>query len=365
VSQTEHEPTTTSTDAGAPQISPRPPALRRRARDAWGDLRGSAYLQVVTIFGALIVLWIILAFTAEFFLTERNVLNILLQSAVVGILAAAITLVLIGGEIDVSVSSVQALAGTLAAVLIIDHGLSVFPGMLLVLCMGLGAGLISGYLTTFATIPSFITTLAMLGIAQGLAFVITSGRTIGGFPDSYLVLGQDDIGPIPVPVVIAGVVYLVLHLLLTQTRFGVELYAVGGSRRAANRAGIRVTRIIMITFLLSGLLSALAGIVLSARVNSGSGTVGATSLLLDAIAAVVIGGTSLEGGAGTMLGTLGGVLIISTIRNGLVLLHVDPFWQQVAVGVIIVLAVMVDQIFKGKLRLRDLVRGRPGGVDDE
>jgi ribose transport system permease protein len=362
---TQHESTTTtSPDAGAPPIPAAPPASRRRLRDAWEEARGSAYLQVVTIFAALIVLWVILSLTAEFFLTERNILNIFLQSAVLGILAAAITLVLIGGEIDVSVSSVQALCGTLAAVLIIEHGMALVPGMLLVVCVGLGAGLVSGYLTTFATIPSFITTLAMLGVAQGLAFVITSGRTIGGFPEAYLMFGQDEIGPIPVPVVIAGVVFLVLHLLLTQTRFGVELYAVGGSRRAASRAGIRVTRVIMITFLISGLLSAIAGMVLSARVNSGSGTVGATSLLLDAIAAVVIGGTSLEGGAGTMLGTLGGVLIISTIRNGLVLLHVDPFWQQVAVGAIIVLAVMVDQIFKGKLRLRDLVRGRPGGVDE-
>jgi ribose transport system permease protein len=356
---------TTSADTGAHADSARRPALRERMPDGWERARGSAYLQVVTIFGALVLLWVVLSFSAPFFLTERNILNIFLQSAVVGILAAAFTLVLIGGEIDVSVSSVQALAGTLAAVLVIEHGIPVLPGMLLVIGMGLLAGLINGYLTAFATIPSFITTLAMLGVAQGLAFVITSGRTIGGFPDPYLMLGQDKLGPIPVPVVIAGVVYLVLHLLLTQTRFGVELYAVGGSRRAASRMGIRVTRIIVVTFIISGILSAIAGMVLSARVNSGSGTVGATSLLLDAIAAVVIGGTSLEGGAGTMLGTLGGVLIISTIRNGLILLHVDPFWQQVAVGVIIVLAVMVDQLFKGKLRLRDLVRGRPSGMDEE
>ncbi|MEA2365211.1 MAG: ribose transport system permease protein [Thermoleophilaceae bacterium] len=351
-------------DAGA-RASLARPALRGRVQDAWHRWRGSPYLQVVTIFGALVVLWVVLSLTAPFFLTERNILNIFLQSAVVGILAAAFTLVLIGGEIDVSISSVQALAGTLAAVLVIEHGIPLVPGMLLVLGMGALAGLINGYLTAFATIPSFITTLAMLGVAQGLAFVITSGRTIGGFPDAYLALGQNEIGPVPVPVVIAAVVFLVLHLLLTQTRFGVELYAVGGSRRAASRVGIRVTRIIVVTFVIAGILSAIAGIVLSARVNSGSGTVGATSILLDAIAAVVIGGTSLEGGAGTMLGTLGGVLIISTIRNGLILLHVDPFWQQVAVGVIIVLAVLVDQVFKGKLRLRDLVRGRPSGLDED
>lgn len=313
-----------------------------------------AYLQVGSVFLALAVLWVALSLSTPYFLTTQNVLNILLQSAVVGILAAGFTIVLIGGEIDLSIASVQALAGTIAAVLIIQEGLSISVAIPLVILVGVAAGLVNGYFTVFARIPSFIVTLAMLGIAQGIAFVLTSGRTIGGFPDAYHVLGRGDIAGVPIPVICFIGVYVVLHLLLTQTRYGVELYAVGGARRAADLVGLRTGRIVVTSFVISGLLAAFAGLVLSSRLNAGHGGFGATELL-DAVAAVVIGGTSLYGGAGTVIGTFGGVLIISTIRNGLILLGVDPFWQQVVVGVIILLAVMVDQMIKGHLRPRDLV----------
>jgi ribose/xylose/arabinose/galactoside ABC-type transport system permease subunit len=314
------------------------------------------FLRTGSIFIALGLLWTVLAFKSEYFLTEQNLLNILLQSSTVGILAAGVTLVLIAGEIDISVASVQALAATVAATVIITRGGSVVLGIAAGILVAVLAGAVNGYMTIYARIPSFIVTLAMLGIAQGAAFLVTSGQAIGEFPHAYSVLGQGKVGPVPVPVIIAGIVYLTLHLLLSQTPFGVNVYAVGGSRNASRLVGLRIERTIMTVFVISGALAGLSGIILSARLDAAHGSFGASDLL-DAVAAVVIGGTSLFGGSGNVVGTLGGVIIIGTIRNGLVLLNVEAFWTQVVVGVVILVAVMLDQLFKGELAFRDLVPG--------
>jgi ribose transport system permease protein len=218
------------------------------------------------------------------------------------------------------------------------------------------AGAVNGYFTVFGRIPSFIVTLAMLGIAQGAAFLMTSGQAIGEFPHSYEVIGQGKVGPVPVPVIIAGALYLFFHLLLSQTRFGMDVYAVGGSRNASRLVGLRIERTIVSVFLISGALAGISGIILSSRLDAAHGSFGASDML-DAVAAVVIGGTSLFGGSGNVIGTLGGVIIISTIRNGLVLLNVEAFWTQVVVGAVILIAVMLDQVLKGDLRARDLVPG--------
>lgn len=307
-----------------------------------------------SIFIGIGILWTILAFASPYFFTQQNLLNILLQSSTVGILAAGVTLVLIAGEIDISVASVQALSATVAATVIITHGGPVVLGMATGILVAVLCGIVNGYATIYARIPSFIATLAMLGIAQGAAFLITGGQSIGEFPHAYTVIGQGKVGPVPVPVIIAGSVYLVLHLLLSQTPFGVNVYAIGGSRNASRLVGLRVDRTIMTVFVICGGLAGLSGLILSARLDAAHGSFGASDLL-DAIAAVVIGGTSLFGGSGSVVGTLGGVIIISTIRNGLVLLNVEAFWTQVVVGVVILVAVMLDQVFKGELTFRDLV----------
>lgn len=314
------------------------------------------FLRTGSIFIALGLLWTVLAFKSEYFLTEQNLLNILLQSSTVGILAAGVTLVLIAGEIDISVASVQALAATVAATVIITRGGSVAFGIAAGIVVAIVAGAVNGYMTIYARVPSFIVTLATLGIAQGAAFLVTSGQAIGEFPHAYSVLGQGKVGPVPVPVIIAGIVYLALHLLLSQTPFGVNVYAVGGSRNASRLVGLRIERTIMTVFVISGALAGLSGIILSARLDAAHGSFGASDLL-DAVAAVVIGGTSLFGGSGSVIGTLGGVIIIGTIRNGLVLLNVEAFWTQVVVGVVILVAVMLDQLLKGELAFHDLVPG--------
>lgn len=314
------------------------------------------YLRLGGIFVALFAIGLVLTFASPFFLTSQNILNILLQAATISIIAAGLTLVLIAAEIDLSIAALQAFTGSIAAIVIILHEVPVVFGIAVALAAGLLAGVVNGYATVFWKIPSFVVTLAMLGIAQGAALVMTSGRPISGFPDAYSIIGQGKVGPIPVPVIIAAGVYIVLHLVLTRTRFGIELFAVGGGRAAASLAGIRTGRVIITVFLISGFLAGLAGVILSSRLDTGTGNLGVGDLL-DAVAAVVIGGTSLMGGIGSVIGTLGGVLIITTIRNGLVLLNVQAFWQQIAVGAIIIGAVLIDQVAKGQLGPRDILPG--------
>jgi len=315
------------------------------------------YLRTGSIFIALLVIGVVLSFASPYFLTTNNLLNILLQAATISIIAAGFTVVLIAGEIDLSIGSAIGLTASVIAVAIIQQGMPVSAGIGIALLVGLLLGMFNGYLTVFFKIPSFVVTLATLGIAHGGGLLLTAGRPVFGFPDSYHVIGQGLIGPIPVPILIAAAVYLVLHFLLTRTSFGIQLYATGGNREAANLAGVRVPRILITAFVICGLCGALAGIVLSSRLDSGHGNFGATNLL-DAVAAVVVGGASLFGGAGSVIGTLAGVLIIATIRNGLILLNVQAFWQEIAVGVIIIIAVVINQTVRAEFSLPRIFQKR-------
>jgi ribose/xylose/arabinose/galactoside ABC-type transport system permease subunit len=329
-------------------LTPEVPA--RRSMKLVGD-----FLRMSSVYVALIVIGFFLSLASPYFLTQGNLLNVMLQAATVSIIAAGLTVVLITGEIDLSVGSLIGMTGSVAAVLIIKLDCPVWLGIAAALVAGLAAGLLNGLATVAFQIPSFVVTLAMLGIARGAGLLLTNGRPVSGFPDDYSFIGQGRIGVIAVPVIIALVVYAVIHLMLTRTKLGIEVYATGGGRRAAEMAGIRVNRVIIKTFVISGLCGAMAGIVLSSRLDAGNGDFGATNLL-DAVAAAVVGGTSLTGGGGSVIGTLGGILIISVIRNGLVLLNVQAFWQEVAVGVIIVLAVVINKIVRGELSWASLWR---------
>jgi ribose/xylose/arabinose/galactoside ABC-type transport system permease subunit len=223
---------------------------------------------------------------------------------------------------------------------------------------------ISALVSIVAKLPTFITTFAMMGIAQGIALLLTDGSPVSGFPDGYDFFGRARIGPVPVPVIIMGLVYAVLHIMLTRTRLGLKMFAIGGSRPAAVSAGISWERMVVAVLAISGLLAAITGVIVTSRLGAGSGTYGAENLL-PVVAGVMIGGVSLFGGRGNLIGTLGGVLIIVTIYNGLVLMNVNPFWQQVVVGVIILGAVLIDQWAKGRLSKGasdSLERQRIGGM---
>jgi ribose transport system permease protein len=293
----------------------------------------------------LLVICVVLSFASPYFLTTANILNILLDSATLAIIAGGLTITLICAEIDLSVGSVEALAGSVMAVLIASRGLPWGLALVIGLAVGGLAGYVSGFFATRYGLPSFVTSLAMLGIAQGMAFVVTGGVAVLGLPAGLEWIGQGKIGPLPTPVVIAAGVLVLLHLVLTRTILGVNIYAVGGNAEAAKLVGINVARVKLTVMILSAVLAAFAGIILAARLGAGAPNVGATDLI-DAVAAAVIGGTSLMGGSGNIPGTVVGVLLISTIRNGLVLLGVQSYWQLVAIGTLILAAVFLDHMLK-------------------
>ena len=324
---------------------------RAAARLAGRWPRVARHLRAGAIFLALSVLWIALGIGSPYFFTYNNILNILLQAAPISIIAAGFTVVLVSGEIDLSIGSAIGLTASVVALLIIREEMPLVAGIGLGMGIGLLIGLFNGCVTVYFAMPSFVVTLATLGIAQGAALVLTAGRPVSGFPDWYPFIGQGKLwNEIPMAIVIAACVFAVLFFVLRRTSFGVQLYAVGGNREAAKLAGVRVNRVLITAFVISGLCGGLAGIVLSSRLDAGHGNFGQSNLL-DAVAAVVVGGTSLMGGAGSVIGTLGGVLIIATIRNGLILMGVQTFWQQIAVGAIIIVAVAINQIAKGELPL--------------
>jgi ribose/xylose/arabinose/galactoside ABC-type transport system permease subunit len=259
------------------------------------------------------------------------------------------TIALIAAEIDLSVGSVVALIGSLVALLMVNYGLPWPLAVVIVLVVGAGIGGINAWFTTALGMPSFVATLAMLGIARGAALLLTNGQAIYGLPEGFNVIGQGYVWLVPVPVIIAVMVLAVLHFVLQRTKFGLNVYAVGGNVEAARLAGVDVRRTKSQVLVLSALMASLAALIVAARLDAGSGTVG-EELLLDAIAAVVIGGTSLLGGIGRISGTVLGVILIASIRNGLVLLNVSAFWQQVAIGALILLAVSFDHLAKGRAR---------------
>ena len=305
-------------------------------------------LQLVGIYLALAVMWIALSLLSPYFFTVENIRTILISASTLALLGAALTIVLIAGEIDLSIAAMQAFAGSIAAVLIIEAGVPWPIGMVLAVACGTAAGFISGLVSVVGRLPTFITTLAMLGIVQGTAFLLTNGQPVSGFPDGYQFIGTKWLGPIPYSIILSVVVYLVLHFVLARTVIGLRIFAVGGNRTAAERVGISWGRNTILVLALSGFLSSVAGILLTSRLNAGSGTYGANDLL-PVVAAVIIGGTSLTGGVGSLAGTFAGVLIVVTIGDGLTLLNVSQFWQQILVGVIIMASVLIDQATRGSL----------------
>jgi ribose/xylose/arabinose/galactoside ABC-type transport system permease subunit len=300
---------------------------------------------------ALLLICLIFSLKSPFFLTQRNLYNILLQASNVGIIAAGLTVVMIAGEIDLAIGSLQALGGAVAAVVIIKAGVPAALGVAIALLATMFAGLVSGFITSKLRVVSFISTLAMLGIAQGIAFLLTNGQAVAKFPLPFRAIGTGTLFGFPGAGLLAVAVFVALHLLLKQTRLGLHIYAVGGNLESAAMAGIKPGRIKLTVLMLSGLTAGIGGLILSARLDAGNGLFGAGDLL-GAVAAVVIGGTSLFGGSGSVAGTAVGVLIIATINNGMVLLNIPDFWQQIVIGCIIVASMVVDQLAKSSLRIQ-------------
>ncbi len=299
--------------------------------------------QFGTLIG-LIVLCIILWILTPHFFTVSNLLNVTQQTAINAIIAVGMTFVIITAGIDLSVGSIMAFSGVVLASAL-NAGLPIPLAIFIGLGVGLLCGLVNGLLITYGNLPPFISTLGMMSVARGAALLYTQGRPISGFTGDFRFLAVGEILGVPVPVIIMIIVYLIAHILLTRTKLGRYTYAIGGNEEATLLSGISVKLYKTIVYGLSGLLSGLAAIILTARLNSAQPIAG-IMYELDAIAATVIGGTSLLGGEGRIVGTLIGALIMGVLRNGLNLLGVSSFIQQTVIGAVIIIAVLVDMALK-------------------
>jgi ribose transport system permease protein len=295
-------------------------------------------------FAGLLALCVVLWAATPHFLTVSNLLNVLEQTSINAIVAVGMTYVIISGGIDLSVGSVLAVAG-IALALALEGGLPAPAAIGIALATGTVCGLANGVLITLGRLPPFIATLGMMSVARGAALMLAEGRPISGFSEGFRALATARVVMVPAPVLLTAVVYLVAHFVLVRTVFGRATYAIGGNEEAARLSGVHVQFHKTAVYGVAGLTSAVAAILLTARLNSAQPTAG-TMYELDAIAATVIGGTSLLGGEGTLVGALIGALIMGVLRNGLNLLNVSSFFQQVVIGAVIIGAVLIDMSLK-------------------
>ncbi len=311
--------------------------------------------QILQKYGIVFVLILMIAglsIAEPAFLSRANIFNVLTQSAIFGIMALGLTFVIISKGIDLSVGSILAMAGVVAASLgqSSEATAKYFPNLvqmpvivpiLAALAVGALAGAISGTLIAKTRIPAFIATLGMMTVARGMALIYSSGKPVSTLIPSLTAIGGKLFGVIPVPVIIYFIMIVISTILLNKTRFGKSVYAIGGNITAAEVSGVHVSRNLILIYAYSGLLAGLAAVVFAGRVGSVHPGA-ATGYELTAIAATTIGGTSHSGGIGTIWGAFVGALVLAVMRNGLTLLGVDAYWQQVTEGVIIVVAVIID-----------------------
>lgn len=291
----------------------------------------------------LIIIFIIMSVATPNFLTVNNLMNVARQISINAILAVGMTFIIITGGIDLSVGAVIALVGTFWATTVVNYNLPIVVGIILALIIGGALGALKGGIIATQKLPPFIVTLAMLTIISGFSFVFTGGRPISVNTDAFKMIGRGYIGPIPIPVIIMIIVVIAGHFILKRTDFGRHVHAVGGNEEAARLCGIKVTKVLVKVYALAGVLTALAGIILSSRLASGSPTVG-DGAELDAIAAVVLGGTNMMGGSGSIIGTCIGVGIIGILGNGLNLLNVSSYNQMIIKGLVMLFAIWINNV---------------------
>ncbi len=279
--------------------------------------------------------------TRSTFLTPKNMFNILRQNASNLFLATGMTMVIILGGIDLSVGSVIALSGVVAAGAVVNFGLPEAVGFAAAILVGALVGLFNGFIICKTDIPPFIVTLASMNITKGIALVLTGGAPIRCMTDAFKFPGAGYVGPVPTPVILMVVIFIIAALIINKTQLGRHIYAVGGNVQAAKFSGISVQKVKFIVYAYTGVMAGIAGVVIASRLYSGQPTAG-DGAEMDAIASVVVGGTSMSGGSGRIGGTLIGVLIIGVLNNGLNLMGVDSNFQYIVKGLVILLAVYVD-----------------------
>lgn len=302
-------------------------------------------LRRFSVFFIFLLICLFFATVSERFLTMANLLNVALQTSIIAIVALGMTFTILTAGIDLSVGSLMALCGALAAGLAVRQELGTYGGIGLALLVGMSLGLVNGLLIIRGGMPPFVATLAMLAVARGLTLVYTDGRPIAGLDSNFTFWGTGDLLETPVPVIVLAVLAVIAFVVLRYTRYGLYVYATGGNEETTRLAGVSPNRIKLSVYVISGFTAALGGVLLTARLWSAQPNA-AVGSELDAIAAPVLGGVSLFGGVGSVGGTLVGAFIIGVLSNGLNLMGVPSFYQQVIKGVVLILAVMLDLMTK-------------------
>lgn len=301
--------------------------------------------QQLIALACLVAVVIVLSFMSEYFFTANNLFNIGKQASINLIIGLGMTMVIISAGIDLSVGSLLALTISIMAVLNVVYGINIVVAGTLAVAATVFAGMINGLVIQYGKVPAFITTLGMMGVARGVVLLISRGNPSMSFPEEFLWIADGLVLGIPFPIFLSIVIAVLVSLLLKYTRLGRSIYAIGGNEEAARLSGINIAFVRIATYTLSGLCCALGGIIYAARVGAAPPSAG-IGYELNAIAAVIIGGTALNGGQGKVLGTVIGALLMAVIANGLNIIEVDPYWQSIVIGAIIVIAVMFSNLRK-------------------
>ena len=302
----------------------------------------SRILRSYGIVIAFLIICAVMTILSPVFLTVTNIRNVVRQSSIFGVMAIGMTFVILTGGIDLSVGSVLAIAGAIAAGML-KGGAGMLPVVALALVIGIGCGLANGLIITIGRIAPFVVTLGMMSIARSLTLIYTKGYPISGFSGPFRFIGGGDIASIPFPIIVFALTVVIAWLILTQTRLGRYTYAIGGNEETVKLSGINSNRYKVIVYVISGITAAMSALILTSRLNSAEPVAG-QGYELDVIASVVIGGTSLSGGTGSVWGTLIGALLIGVINNGMNLLGISPYFQLLVKGLIIIGAVLLDRL---------------------
>ena len=304
--------------------------------------------QKLVIVGVLLLIMAVLTILSKDFLTVANVTNVLRQVSTTVIAGSAVTLLMISGSFDLSIGSILAIAGTMHAIFV-TKGVPIPVAIILCIMIGIAVGLVNGALVVLLDVPSFIATLGSMYAVRGAAWVITGGNSISrGLTKSFTVLGRGYVGPVPISILITAAVFAVFYFIQKKTLLGKYAFAIGGNRRTALLSGINVHKVGVVLYVLVGALSAFAGTMLSSRLGVGNASVG-DGFEFDVVVAVILGGTSLDGGEGSVFGMLIGALIVGFIANGLNLLGVHSFYQDIVKGIVLVGAVFLDRFLKKRI----------------
>lgn len=304
--------------------------------------RGFDAVKAYSLYLAFIVIFIVFSFLNPNFLSVNNILNIVVQSSIIAIIAVGQTMVILTSGIDLSVGSIVGAVGVGVGMLMVA-GVPIHLALVLGILLGGVFGAINGLIISYGRVPAFIGTLGMMGIARGIALAAKNGEPVSGLPKAFELIASTRIAGIPSFVFYVIIIFIVMFIVLERTKFGRHIYAIGGNRDAARLSGVNVKVVETLVYIFSGLFAGIGAILLTARLNYATPTAG-NSYELDTIAAVVIGGTALSGGQGKIVGTLVGALMLGILRNGLTILNISSFYQQIIIGAVIIIAVFADKI---------------------